>query len=286
MASTTNPRPASSKAQDLLIKSPAYRPGYTLIAKPGTSPLRWITLGRLILNLQKSRYEGSTGPHETVLDFFAGQCTVTVHGKSGSQAYFAGRRGDAFSGNPSMVYVPPGHDYSVESAGEAVIAVFSAPAEADGARPVLVSHEQTMVKEIGRDNWSRRVMTSIGDNVPARRLIIGETLNPPGNWSSAPPHKHDQHRPPQEAVMEEVYYFQLKPSQGFGFMRVYTAPDDPEPFDEAFVVEDGDTVLIPRGYHPVVAGPGYQLHYTWALAGDERRYGAWSDDPRHAWIKE
>ncbi len=86
--------------------------------------------------------------------------------------------------------------------------------------------------------------------------------------------------------MEEVYHFQVKPRQGFGFMRVYSAPDDPrEAFDQALVVEDGDTVLIPRGYHPVVASPGYQLHYTWALAGEERRYGAWSDDPRHAWIK-
>ena len=68
-------------------------------------------------------------------------------------------------------------------------------------------------------------------------------------------------------------------------MWTYTADGDPDGFSTAFVVEDGDTVLLPKGYHPVVAAPGYELHYTWALAGEERRYGAWADDPRHAWVK-
>lgn len=282
MSTLTTPR----TSQGLLIKSPSYRAGYTLIAAPGTSPLKWITFGRLLLDAEQRRYQSATAGKEVVLDVFAGQCQVTVRGATGAQSYSVGGRADAFSANPSMLYIPAGHDYTVECpAGEAVLALISAPAPQDGYRPVLVTAEQTVVKEVGRDNWSRRVMTSVGENVAARRLIVGETVNPPGNWSSAPPHKHDRHRPPQEGVMEEVYYFQVKPSQGFGFMRVYTAPDDPDPFDEAYVVEDGDTVLIPRGYHPVVAAPGYQLHYTWALAGEERRYGAWSDDPRHVWIK-
>ena len=85
--------------------------------------------------------------------------------------------------------------------------------------------------------------------------------------------------------MEEVYFFQPEPKEGFGFMRVYTAAGDKDPFDLSFAVEDGDTVIIPRGYHPVVAFPGYTLNYTWALAGEGRTYGAWSDDPKYSWIK-
>ncbi len=68
-------------------------------------------------------------------------------------------------------------------------------------------------------------------------------------------------------------------------MRVYTDPSDAEAFDVSYAVEHGDTVLIPRGYHPVAACPGYTLNYTWVLAGEGRTYGAWSDDPRHAWIR-
>lgn len=280
---STVPAPLAPR---LLIKSPAYRPGYTLIASPGTSVLKWITFGRLVLNGGQRRYESSTADGELVLNVFSGRCTVSARSSAGDTLYSAGGRADAFSGAPGMVYLPASCDYTVECPeGEAVLALFAAPAPLSGYQPVLVPAEETIVKEVGRDNWTRRVMTAIGDNVNACRLIVGETLNPPGHWSSAPPHKHDQHRPPQEGVMEEVYYFQLKPRQGFGFIRVYTAADDPEPFDEAFVIEDGDTVLIPRGYHPVVAGPGYQLNYTWVLAGEERRYGAWSDDPKHAWIK-
>ncbi len=284
MSASTLPR----TSQGLLIKSPPYRAGYTLIAAPGSSPLKWITFGRLVLNAEQRRYQTATGSSELVLDVFTGECAVTVRSAAGTQTFAAGGRADAFAAGPSMVYIPAGYEYTVECpAGEAVLALFSAPAPQDGCQPALVRAEQNLVNEVGRDNWKRRVMTAVGENVAAQRLIVGETLNPPGNWSSAPPHKHDAHRPPQEGVMEEVYYFQVKPPQGFGFMRVYSAPDDPrEPFDDAYVVEDGDTVLIPRGYHPVVAGPGYQLHYTWALAGEERRYGAWSDDPRHAWIKQ
>ena len=140
-------------------------------------------------------------------------------------------------------------------------------------------------KQVGRGNFERKVYSALDQNLAAERLLAGETLNPPGNWSSYPPHKHDFSNPPQEAVLEEVYYFRVKPAQGFGFIWTYTAPNDPEGFSNVFVVEDGDTVLLPKGYHPVVAAPGYELQYTWVLAGEERKYGAWADDPRHVWVR-
>jgi len=122
------------------------------------------------------------------------------------------------------------------------------------------------------------------ENVKAQRLLVGETLNPPGNWSSYPPHKHDR-KAPSEAPLEEVYFFKIKPPHGFGLQRIYTSPEDENPFDEVFLLENDDTVVIPRGYHPVVAAPGYQLYYLWVLAGEERKYGAWSDDPNHRWLR-
>ena len=112
--------------------------------------------------------------------------------------------------------------------------------------------------------------------------MVGETLNPPGGWSSYPPHKHDVDDPPREAIYEEVYFFRIQPEGGFGIQRVYERREGADALNEVLVVEDGDTVIIPRGYHPVVAAPGYQLSYVWALRGEGRRYGAWSDDPAHA----
>ena len=84
-----------------------------------------------------------------------------------------------------------------------------------------------VAKQVGRDNWQRTVYSALAEDVPAQRLLAGETLNPPGNWSSYPPHKHDRLNPPQEAVLEEVYFFRIKPAQGFGLMWTYTAPATP-----------------------------------------------------------
>ena len=85
--------------------------------------------------------------------------------------------------------------------------------------------------------------------------------------------------------MEEVYFYVVKPKQGFGVQCLYQRPEVPNRLDEAFIVRDGDTVVLPRGYHPAVAAPGYQLCYVWVLYAEADVYGAWSDDPDHAWVR-
>ena len=117
-------------------------------------------------------------------------------------------------------------------------------------------------------------------------MLVGETWNRAGCWSSYPPHKHDTDNAPDEAWYEEVYFFQVRPTQGFGIQRLYTPKGAPKPVDEVFVLEDGDTVVMPCGYHPVAGAPGYRVWYYWGLAGEGRQYAAWSDDPAHAWLRD
>jgi 5-deoxy-glucuronate isomerase len=258
--------------------------GFQQIVPPGV--LRFLDFARL--NLEKGqKYSGKALGREYVLDIFSGRATVTVETANGQRKVFSnvGARADVFSGPAVMVYLPPQSSYEITAESEIFDAgIFSAPSTAT-APPALLEGAAVVAKQVGRDNWQRTVYSALAENVPAGRLLAGETLNPPGNWSSYPPHKHDRSNPPQEAVLEEVYFFRIRPAQGFALMWTYTAPGDPDGFSTAFVVEDGDTVLLPKGYHPVVAAPGYELHYTWVLAGEERRYGAWADDPRHAWLK-
>ena len=251
-----------------------------------TGTMRFLAFARLQLS-EGGRHSGTTGPRECVWDLFAGTASIQIVGADGKKQTFpkVGTRADVFSGPPAMIYIPPHSTYEVQAlSGPLDAGVFSAPSNATVA-PALLDGPSVVAREIGRGNWQRTVYSALAENVPAERLLAGETLNPPGNWSSYPPHKHDRPNPPQEAVLEEIYFFRVKPAQGYGFIWTYTAPDDPEGFSTVFVVEDGDTVLLPKGYHPVVAAPGYELHYTWVLAGEERRYGAWADDPRHAWVK-
>ena len=116
----------------------------------------------------------------------------------------------------------------------------------------------------------------------ADKLIAVEVLTPGGNWSSYPPHKHDETRPGQEAELEEIYYFE---SQGLAYQRVYGT--ESRPIDVLAEVGTGDVVLIPHGWHgPSIAAPGYHLYYLNVMAGPEpERAWRFCDDPAHAWIR-
>ena len=257
---------------------------YQAIVPPGT--MRFLDFARLMLR-SGEKHSASTGARELVLDIFGGRAKVMIETGGGHRETYEslGTREDVFSGPPVMLYIPIHSNFTIQSLSNSFDAgLFSAPAET-GSAPRLISGADVITKQVGRDNWQRTVYSALDERMGVERLLAGETLNPSGNWSSYPPHKHDKPNPPSEAVLEEVYFFRVKPAQGYGFIWTYTAPNDPEGFSTVFVVEDGDAVLLPKGYHPVVAAPGYELHYTWALAGEERRYGAWADDPRHAWVR-
>lgn len=241
------------------------------------------TLAELGGSLREHTFE--TGSEEMSLDSYTGAYEVICEGAYGRWSASVPARASIRDAHP-MVYLPSASKVTLRAmdpAAGARISIAGAEGKA-GRKPVLVEGGEIVAKQVGKDNWTRTVYTHIADNIDAAHLICGETVNQPGGWSSCPPHKHDQFGD-GEVPMEEIYYFQLDPPQGFGFMRVYTSPDAENPFDVAIPVQHGDTVLIPRGYHPVAACPGYSLNYTWVLAGEGRTYGAWKDDPRHAWIK-
>ena len=111
-----------------------------------------------------------------------------------------------------------------------------------------------------------------------------ELLTPDGNWSSYPPHKHDD-SPECPVNNEEIYYFRIGGGDGFGLHRLYTSDGE---IDDTVAVRDGDVFLIPRGYHgPCIAAPGHPMYYLNVLAGpgDERSM-AFCDDPAHHWVRE
>jgi len=269
-----------------LFKARELGKGYDCIVSPRNSELKLIEFGRLFLSIEGEIYRGETGGNEAVLTIFGGRCSLNIEGINGQTVRYEmiGERADVFSSKPTMAYLPREARYDVVAEAPSLnIGVSMAPSDVEWP-PALVKPENVAERSVGFSNWHRDVFIAIGDNVKAHRLMVGETLNPPGNWSSFPPHKHDE-KGVSEAPYEEVYFFRVKPSQGFGVQRLYTSSDDKDPFDATYVVGDGDTVVIPRGYHPVVAAPGYQLYYLWILAGEDRRYGAWSDDPKHSWLK-
>ena len=118
-----------------------------------------------------------------------------------------GGRTDVFSAPPVMVYIPPGASFEISAESDDLDVGIFLPPSCREAPPALLEGPAVVKNEVGRDNWRRTVYSALGADVPAERLLAGETLNPPGNWSSYPPHKHDRSNPPGEAVLEEIYFF-------------------------------------------------------------------------------
>jgi 5-deoxy-glucuronate isomerase len=191
------------------------------------------------------------------------------------------QRASVFEERASAAYLPPGAVVSVEADDDtelAFVATVGYELRATAA-PRVVRPSDVAVQPRGRPGWQRDVHDVISPAVPAQHLLVGETFNEPGQWSSFPPHKHDG--ADGEPALEEVYYYRFDPSSGFGFQGLYEAGGEAH----AVFLQHGTIVGIPRGYHPVCAAPGYRLYYLWALVGDERRL-AMHEDPVHRWLND
>jgi 5-deoxy-glucuronate isomerase len=272
---------------NLLVKGAGFREGYVKIAGPGDGILRMLEFGRVGVTRDRP-FEGDTGEREAVFDIISGiGCLETGDGKVHENL---GGRPNPFVAGPTLICLPPATRYRITAVSPALdMAVSMTPAPAGLPVRVLGPNDVPEAKA-GAKNWLRTLRPGTSVNLasgeaPTRRLMMAETLVPPGNWTSYPPHKHDRENPPNESIYEEVYFYLFRPAGGYGFQRVYEPKDTPDRLDEVYTVEDGDAVAIPRGYHPLVAAAGYQLVYIWALCGVNRIYGAWSDDPDHVWIR-
>jgi 5-deoxy-glucuronate isomerase len=222
-----------------------------------------------------------TAGRELLVLPLTGGCMVEA---DGSRFVLRGRAG-VFAGASDFAYVPVGASAAITSAGGGEFALPWAVADTRHD-PAFIPAEQVELEVRGAGRATRQIGNLfVAGNSTAQRLIVVEVLTPGGNWSSYPPHKHDDGRNPGEAVLEEIYYFRIAGAGGFGVHRTYTADRS---IDVTVAVRDGDVFLVPRGYHgPCAAPPEYPMYYLNVLAGPatERSLG-FTDDPAYGWIRE
>ena len=209
-------------------------------------------------------------------------CVVILSGKvtieaAGENFAGLGSRSTVFQGPATSVYIPADTAYRITAEADAEVAICTAPAEPSGTPRVIHSDQ---VETRGSGTNTRYVRNILSDSDDAQSLLVVEVITPGGHWSSYPPHKHDRDAYPEETFLEETYYHRLSPPQGFAFQRVYTDEGD---IDETMTVQDGDLVMVPRGYHPVGAPHGYDLYYLNVMAGPRRNW-VFRNDPAHEWI--
>lgn len=241
------------------------------------SPLEYV--GFKVVNLNPgAKYTEELGNVECCIVALTGKINVTDH----EQAFKnIGTRESVFEKKPTdSVYISNDRVFEVEAVSQARLALCYSPSSKQ-LPTKLIKAEDNGIEHRGKYSNQRLVHNILPDSDPsANSLLVVEVFTESGNWSSYPPHKHDQDNLPHESFLEESYYHEINPRQGFVFQRVYT---DDRSLDETMSVENGDVVLVPVGYHPVAVPDGYESYYLNVMAGPTRIW-KFHNDPNHEWI--
>lgn len=230
------------------------------------------------------QWRHDTGTAEYGLVILGGRCAVS---SSRGDWPSIGRRPDVFSGMPYTLYLPRHTRFTITALSDELDIAYGWCATDEDHPPQLVTPAQVAIELRGGGNASRQINSLIPPGFDCHRLVAVEVYTPSGNWSSYPPHKHDDHRVDGdgallEADLEEVYFYKIGRPEGYAYQRVYTGDGR---LDELLLARHNDVVLVPEGYHPVVAAHGYNIYYLNFLAGSAQSL-ANRDDPHYAWIKE
>ncbi len=219
-----------------------------------------------------------TGDREVILVLIEGKATVTCGDKSFGEL---GERMNVFERTPPhCVYVPNGSNWTATATTALTLAVCTAPGNS-GHQAQIIGPAGIELETRGKGGNTRYIHNIAMENRDvADSLLVTEVFTPQGNWSSYPPHRHDEDDFPNMTYLEETYYHRLNPSQGFGFQRVFT--EDGE-LDETMAVSNGDVVLVPRGHHPCGSPYGYEMYYLNVMAGPLRKW-RFQNHPDHDWI--
>lgn len=243
--------------------------GRTRSLAPGTSAVRHLHYGRIILDAFDSPLEFATGTHETALIVLRGSTILEV-----ADQRFTLSRYDS-------VYVPRDHKVRVIP-GDTGCDLAEISAAVTGHYPLQfvafadVRRDPNLHFAAGAASCERDLNILIGKNVQAGRLLAGVTFSKPGNWTSWPPHEHGR-------LLEEAYLYIDMPAPNWGLQLVFTDSDEPELVAK---VGEGDVVVMPEGYHPNVAAPGSCINFLWMMAAHtevaDRQFGVVNVHPAYA----
>lgn len=252
----------------------------------------WAYCGLRVLTLAPGEVRALTSDDTElfVLPLSATDVAVTVANEGA--AFQVEGRTSVFARVTDFAYIGRDTEFTVTSVSGGEVALPSA--RCDRKLPARYGPAGDIAVEIrGAGPASRQVTNFASPDTWAQadKLMCVELLTPDGNWSSYPPHRHDD-SPECPVNNEEVYYFRIGTAGtvdysavGFGMHRTYTTDGL---VDDNLTISDGDVYLVRRGYHgPCIAAPGYTMYYLNVLAGSGgTRSMAFCDDPTHHWVRD
>lgn len=245
-------------------------------ARTAQSP-DWSYVGFGLYRLQPGeRVSEGTGDREVILVLVEGRAEIAAQGRDFGTL---GERMNVFERKkPGCVYVPNASEWSASAVTACTLAVCTAPGT--GNHPARVLDVPDLVTRGKGANTRYIYPIAMEESDVADSLLVTEVFTPQGNWSSYPPHRHDEDRFPEMTYLEETYYHRLNPEQGYGHQRVFTEDGT---LDETMSVSNHDVVLVPKGHHPCAAPYGYDMYYLNVMAGPLRKW-RFRNHPDHDWI--
>ncbi len=221
---------------------------------------------------------GLTQQTEVIIVIVEGKCELNINDKNFGEL---GKRENVFERlPPQSVYASINSKWSCRATTYCSIAICSAPGNGNHATRVL---DPPILTQRGKGSNTRFInnIAMEHDDV-ADSLLVTEVFTPQGNWSSYPPHRHDEDDFPNITYLEETYYHRLSPSNGYATQRVWTEDGS---LDETYSVLNHDVVIVPKGHHPCGVPYGYELYYLNVMAGPIRKW-RFKNHPDHNWIFE
>jgi 5-deoxy-glucuronate isomerase len=256
------------RRETCVVKGTHTKPGRTIWVKPGETASRNLFYGRIILHTGEADITFETGEKETGLICLNGSATITT----GEDSFVLSRY--------DSLYIPRDSRVQISAADGCDLAELAAPVDKKYPMQFVafanVRKDPALHFMAGKPPIERDLNILLGKNVEAGRIMAGVTFSSDGNWTSFPPHEHQD-------MLEEAYLYIDMPAPQWGLQLVYTNLDSPELVE---VVREGDVVLMPQGYHPNVAAPGGSINFLWMMAankeGVDRQFGVVNVQPEYA----
>ena len=227
-------------------------------------------------------WKHSTEDNEMVIVLLSGNFKVISN--RGEWETKNGRK-DVFSGVAHTLYLPPNSTFELTATSEVLDIAYGWCKSEEHFPAKFVTPEETQVVIFGGDNATRQFNDLVPPGFGCSKIVSREVYTPSGNWSSFPAHKHDERILDNqgnvlEPIQEETYFYKFQKAEAYAIQQVYTKDRS---LDEIVRAKDNDVVLIPKGFHPVVAAHGFHCYYLNFLAGTDQCL-ANTTDPDHEWI--
>ena len=260
-----------------LLLKPSGTTGKVHDVTPESAGWGYVGFGLYRLQPGESAAE-ATGAREAILVLVEGRAMISAGGVDHGTL---GQRMDVFEKTPPhCLYVPDGSHWEAVAETACVLAVCTAPGKG-GHKARRIGPDGITLTQRGQGGNTRFINNIAMENEDfADSLLVTEVFTPQGNWSSYPPHRHDEDDFPRMTYLEETYYMRLNPAQGFGIQRIYTEDGS---LDETLAVRNHDVTLVPKGHHPCGAPYGYEMYYLNVMAGPVRKW-RFQNDPESEWI--